>query len=66
MISFEKDEQINAFHALKQAIVKGTISEQRIGDSVYRIMKLKQKYKLSDKRIGYPNIPSLNNNIEKL
>ncbi|TJY40904.1 DUF4309 domain-containing protein [Cohnella pontilimi] len=66
MISFHKDEQINAFHALKQAVVKGTISEQRIDDSVYRIMKLKQKYKLSDKRIGYPNIASLNNDIEKI
>jgi beta-N-acetylhexosaminidase len=66
MISFHKDEQTNAFHALKQAVVKGTLSEQRIDDSVYRIMELKQKYKLSDKQIGYPDISSINNNIEKI
>jgi beta-N-acetylhexosaminidase len=66
MVAFHKDEQINAFNALKQAVLKGTLSEQRIDDSVYRIMELKQKYKLSDKQIGYPNISSLNNNIEKI
>lgn len=66
MVAFHKDEQINAFNALKQAVLKGTISKQRIDDSVYQIMVLKQKYKLSDKQISYPNISSLNNHIEKI
>jgi beta-N-acetylhexosaminidase len=66
MVAFHKDEQTNAFKALKQAVAKGTISENRIDDSVYRIMELKQKYKLSDKQIGYPNIAALNNKIEKI
>jgi beta-N-acetylhexosaminidase len=65
MIAYHTDEQINAFNALKQAVLEGTIPEQRIDDSVYRIMELKQKYKLSDKQIGYPNISSLNKKIEK-
>jgi beta-N-acetylhexosaminidase len=66
MVAFHKDDQVNAFQALKQAVIEGTISEQRIDDSVYRIMELKQKYKLSDKPIDYPDISSLNNKIEKI
>jgi beta-N-acetylhexosaminidase len=66
MVSFHKDEQTNAFHALKQAVLNGALSEQRIDDSVYRIKELKQRYKLSDKPISYPNISSLNKEIEKI
>jgi beta-N-acetylhexosaminidase len=66
MVSFQIEKQRGAFQAIKQAVVNGTISEQRIDDSVSRIMKLKQKYKLSDEPIGYPNLSSLNNKIEKM
>lgn len=66
MIAFHKDEQIKAYNALKQAVINGTISEQRIDNSVYRIMELKQKYHLSNNQIDYPNISSLNNDIEKI
>jgi beta-N-acetylhexosaminidase len=66
MVAFQQEKQINAFHALKQAVANGTITEQRIDDSVNRIMKLKQKFKLSDEPIGYPNATSINNKIEKM
>lgn len=38
------EEYVKAFEAVKQAVADSTISEKRIEESVYRILKVKQKY----------------------
>ncbi|CAH1191390.1 Beta-hexosaminidase [Paenibacillus auburnensis] len=50
--------------ALLEAVKKGTISESRINDSVYRILALKEKYHLSDEPLSVPDLPALNNDIK--
>ena len=43
-----KEKQIEALEGLKEAVNSGEISIERIDESVRRIIKLKQKYNLSD------------------
>ena len=50
--------------ALLNSVKKGKITESRIDESVYRILKLKEKYHLSDKPRTVPNVASLNNDIK--
>ena len=57
----------STIEAIKKAVnVNKTISEERINESVYRILKLKEKYNLNDKLIETPDISSINNNISKI
>lgn len=41
----------------------GSISEERIDDSVYRILKLKQKYGISDQLIQSVSVKDINDAI---
>jgi len=66
MVAYQSDQQKAAIDALKQAVQNGEISEQRIDDSVYRIMKIKENYQLSNNPINIPDISSLNNEIKKI
>lgn len=57
----------STIEAIKKAVnVNKTISEERINESVYRILKLKEKYNLNDKLIETPSISSINNDISKI
>lgn len=57
----------STIEAIKKAVnVNKTISEERINESVYRILKLKEKYNLNDKLIESPDISSINNDISKI
>lgn len=57
----------STIEAIKKAVnVSKTISEERINESVYRILKLKEKYNLNDKLIETPDISSINNDISKI
>jgi beta-N-acetylhexosaminidase len=49
--------------SLKEAVQAGEIAEQRIDQSVYRILKLKQSYKLKDNRIQAVDIEKINQRI---
>jgi beta-N-acetylhexosaminidase len=60
------DNQIGVINALKDACLKGEILESRINESVYRILKLKKKYNLSDRIIDSVNVDELNNKINAL
>jgi beta-N-acetylhexosaminidase len=48
VIGHTKEMQIRVFEALKDAIIEGEISEERLNESVLRILKVKLKHKLSD------------------
>lgn len=52
--------------ALKDAIEKGEISEQRINESVERIIKLKRKYGINDEKVHSPDINGINQLITDL
>jgi beta-N-acetylhexosaminidase len=55
-----------AISSIKKAVQNGEISEQRINDSVSRIIKLKRKYQLNDAPTGKVNINQMNQSIQNL
>ncbi|NUU76622.1 beta-N-acetylhexosaminidase [Paenibacillus xylanilyticus] len=59
--SYESAKTI--FDTLKDAVKKGTITESRIDESVYRILTLKQSYKLSDEQQASGDLKQLNTDI---
>jgi beta-N-acetylhexosaminidase len=58
------DRQLETMDAVKQAVETGLISESRIDESVVRILKLKDKYDLSDNIVGHADVEGLNEKIE--
>lgn len=46
--------------SLKDAIEKGEITQQRINESVERIIKLKRKYGINDEKVDSPDINDIN------
>ncbi len=64
LVAHGYDNAITALKSIKEAVEKGLISEERINQSVYRILKLKQKYNLKDEEIQPANIEELNDKID--
>lgn len=60
------DNELAVFNALKKAVMDGTITEKRIDESVYRILKLKYKYNLADILIDSVNTDNINSKINKI
>lgn len=54
------------FIALKDAVENGDINEERIDESVQRILLLKNKYELADTPVESIDIEQLNNEIKRL
>ncbi|MGH4123385.1 MAG: beta-N-acetylhexosaminidase [Clostridium sp.] len=57
------DNELAVINALKNSLLKGEVSGQRIDESVYRILSLKQKYKLKDEIIKSVDVKGINNKI---
>lgn len=60
------ENQVKARNAILAAVKKGEISTQQINDSVYRILKLKNNYHLTDKPISSINLNSINQSSEEI
>lgn len=60
------DKQVAVINGLITAVQNNIISEERIDESVYRILKLKQKYNLSNKSIESVNVKDLNEKINSI
>ncbi|MCJ7687736.1 MAG: beta-N-acetylhexosaminidase, partial [Clostridiaceae bacterium] len=60
------DNEVTVINAVKNSIINGDISYQRIDESVYRILSLKQKYNLNDEIINSVNVENINNKINNL
>jgi beta-N-acetylhexosaminidase len=60
------DNGIAAIDALKKAVQNGIISEDRINESVYRILKLKHRYRLTNSIIDSIDIEKINNRISQV
>lgn len=57
------ENQMNAINALKTSVKNGSITEERLNDSVYRILKLKERYTISDNKITSVNVDEINQKI---
>lgn len=60
------DNQVSVMEALKEAAENGTITEERIDRSVYRILKLMEKYRIEDRLAPLVNIDEINKKISDL
>ncbi|SDK94656.1 beta-N-acetylhexosaminidase [Clostridium cochlearium] len=52
--------------SLKEAVKNGTITEDRINESVYRILKLKEKYKINNNIVDNVDIDKINSEIKNI
>lgn len=66
LISKEYEDIVEAFEAIKAAVENGEISEERINESVQRILELKRKYNVSDEQVEYYNIDQINKQIKEI
>lgn len=66
LIAHDYQNVISSFQALKKAVVDGEIPEERINDSVRRILQLKEKYKIDNSKTNTINIEELNQSIKKV
>ncbi|WP_200411209.1 beta-N-acetylhexosaminidase [Virgibacillus salexigens] len=60
MVGHGYDEANDVLTALKQAVQSGEISEERINQSVKRILDLKESYRLTDQPIKDINVKKIN------
>ncbi|MBM6861712.1 beta-N-acetylhexosaminidase, partial [Clostridium saudiense] len=61
------DDIINSIVAVKDAVSSNIISEERIDESVYRILKLKEKYNINSDLTSKPiDIEGINSEINYL
>lgn len=60
------DNIISVYEALKSAVIKGNIPEERIDQSVYSILKLKAKYNINDETKSTVNVEAINKSLNTL
>ncbi|MDF2840489.1 MAG: beta-N-acetylhexosaminidase [Clostridia bacterium] len=63
LIAHKYENALFTFHAINKAVLEGLITEERINQSVYRILALKQKYNLKDSEIESIDIDGINEKI---
>lgn len=66
LICHEYNKEIAAIEALKNAVHTGILTEERIDDSVYRILQLKARYQLADLPITSIDVNAINNEISQV
>ncbi|WML37863.1 glycoside hydrolase family 3 N-terminal domain-containing protein [Clostridium sp. OS1-26] len=66
LVAHGYDYEEKVINALINAARNGTISMERINESVYRILKLKQKYNLNDATINSIDVNKINNDIQAI
>lgn len=64
MVAHKYENILEVFSALKEAVLRGELSEERINESVQRILELKKKYEISDDLIATVKTEELNHEIE--
>jgi len=63
LIAHGYDNEALVLKQIKQSVKDGTLTEERIDESVMRILKLKTKYNVSGSPVAVPDITSLNQDI---
>ncbi len=64
LISEHYEEIVESFEAIKSAVESGEISEDRIDESVQRILDLKDKYEIHHEQVEYQDLQAINDRIE--
>lgn len=64
-ICFGEDNVKQAFTAIKEAVKNGDITEERINESVRRILKLKEDYNVTSESVEMPDVDELNSKTAK-
>jgi beta-N-acetylhexosaminidase len=63
LVAHGADTEKKVRAALLNSVRSGTLTTQRIDESVYRILSLKRKYKLTDDAVPVPDLTGLNRSI---
>lgn len=66
LVGHEYEQQLAVIGALQQAAETGVLSEQRIDESLARILSLKQKYGLADQKVDKVEIDAINQATREL
>lgn len=66
LVAFGHDQIIETFNRIKQSVVSGEITEERIDESVTRILKLKEKFELVDEVNEMVDLEALQSQIDDL
>ncbi|MCH6265360.1 beta-N-acetylhexosaminidase [Neobacillus citreus] len=66
LIGHDYNNVVKITSSLKKAVENGEISEQRLNESIERIIQLKRKYSITDTKVENPNINEINHSINSL
>lgn len=66
LVCHDYANEIAVITALKEAVKNKVITEDRLNESVYRILKLKEKYKINNDTVDNINIHEINNKIKSI
>ncbi len=66
LICHEYEKQVSVIKALKAAVENGEIPAEKVYESVYKILLLKQKYELSDETTGPVDVTKINAEIRSV
>ncbi|MFZ7946012.1 beta-N-acetylhexosaminidase [Neobacillus sp. 19] len=66
LVGHDYNNVVKITSSLKTAVQNGEISEQRLNESIERIIQLKRKYSLNDMKVENPNINEINHSINNL
>ena len=66
LVGHDYNNVVKIISSLKTAVQNGEISEQRLNESIERIIQLKRKYSINDTKVENPNINEINNSINSL
>lgn len=66
LVCHDYQKELSVITALRNALKQGTLSEERIDKSVYRILQLKKKYNISDQIIDSVDVENINRQINDL
>lgn len=64
LVCHDYEKEVSVLKALKEAVKAGDIHEDTINNSVYRIIKLKQKYNLKDEKVDSIDVEQINSAIK--
>ncbi|WP_420800289.1 beta-N-acetylhexosaminidase [Neobacillus terrae] len=66
LVGHDYNNVVKIISSLKTAVQNGEISEQRLNESIERIIQLKRNYSINDTKVGNPNINEINNSINSI
>lgn len=64
LVGHDYDKQVSVLQALKNSMDNGILTEETLDQSVYRILRLKEKYNLKDDPVTNIDINTVNRQIE--